>query len=58
MEYLPLADHLLHIDDGRLKVMDRKTPEKATDDLLQDLRERVSELVKAKFYEDSADVTR
>ena len=48
MEYLPLADNLLHIQDGRLKQMPTSSMAKTTDDLLAYTRSRIDTLAKVK----------
>lgn len=48
MEYLPLADHLLHIEDGRIEVLEHGNIKKATDALFEQMRQRMTRLQKAK----------
>lgn len=48
MEYLPLADNLLHIQDGNATVMDGSSIKKTTEDLIDATRERIHELAKVK----------
>lgn len=48
MEYLPLADHLLHIQDGQLQSLRNDTPEGMAQELLNDLRDRIAVMLKAK----------
>jgi ABC-type lipoprotein export system ATPase subunit len=48
MEYLPLADHLLHIEDGEIQVLQHGNIKKATDELFEQMRLRMSRLQKAK----------
>ena len=47
MEYLPLADHLLHIEDGNVKELVHESIQKTTDALMQDMRDRINRLAKA-----------
>ncbi len=44
MEYLPLADHLLHIEDGQIEVLRHDSIKKATDALFNQMRERIDRL--------------
>lgn len=48
MEYLPLADHLLHIEDGHIDVLRHDNIRKATDELFEQMRLRMVRLKKAK----------
>lgn len=48
MEYLPLADHLLHIEDGNIQELGHDSIKKTTDDLLEEVRMRINRLSKAK----------
>lgn len=48
MEYLPLADHLLHIQDGVVEQMLDENIHKATDVLMDGMKERISRLAKLK----------
>lgn len=48
MEYLPLADHLLHIEDGHVQQLQHDSIKKATDDLFIQMRTRVDKLMQAK----------
>lgn len=48
MEYLPLADHLLHIQDGVVEQMIDKNIQKATDVLIEGMKERINRLSKLK----------
>jgi putative ABC transport system ATP-binding protein len=48
MEYLPLSDHLLHIQDGELQSLRHNTPEGMAEELLNDLRSRIAAMIKAK----------
>lgn len=50
MEYLPLADHLLHIEDGDVKEMQHESIRKATEVLIGDMRSRINRLAKAKQH--------
>jgi ABC-type lipoprotein export system ATPase subunit len=48
MEYLPLADHLLHIEDGRVEQLQHGSIQKATDQLFEQMRQRVYRLTNTK----------
>ncbi len=48
MEYLPLADHLIHIEDGMVKDMQNDDIEATTDQLMTELKTRISTLLKAR----------
>lgn len=48
MEYLPLADSLLHIEDGRVKEMHAESIQRTADALLGEMRDRIHKLAKAK----------
>lgn len=48
MEFLPLADSLLHIEDGHVKEMTDASIQRTTDELLDDMRKRIHDLMKAK----------
>jgi ABC-type lipoprotein export system ATPase subunit len=48
MEYLPLADHLLHIEDGMVKELSRESIKSATQALLLDMKKRIDRLASAK----------
>jgi putative ABC transport system ATP-binding protein len=48
MEYLPLADHLLHIQDGRVQELQHESIKKATDDLFDQMRARIDRLSSTK----------
>ncbi len=41
MEYLPLADHLIHIEDGYVKEMVSDSISTTTDKLMQDMKSRI-----------------
>ena len=45
LEYLPLADHLLYMEDGHIKDMSNESAKKITDTLMKDLRERIYKLI-------------
>jgi ABC-type lipoprotein export system ATPase subunit len=47
MEYLPLADHLLHIEDGQIQQLQHDSIQKATDELFEQMRRRVYRLTAA-----------
>jgi putative ABC transport system ATP-binding protein len=46
MEYLPLADHLLHIEDGLVKELVSESISETTDKLLQDMKARIDRFSK------------
>jgi len=46
MEYLPLADHLIHIEDGQIEDMQNKDIEETTNKLMKQLKVRVDTLLK------------
>ncbi len=48
MEYLPFADHLLHIADGVVEEITEKNIKSATDVLVHNMRDRITRLSKAK----------
>lgn len=48
MEYLPFADHLLHIADGIVEEIHEHSIKDATDDLVHTMRERITRLAAAK----------
>jgi ABC-type lipoprotein export system ATPase subunit len=48
MEYLPLADHLLHIEDGQVTELVNESIQKTTDSLMRDMRERINRLAEVK----------
>jgi len=47
MEYLPLADHLLHIEDGQIRELKGKNIQETTNELMREMQERISNLSKA-----------
>lgn len=51
MEYLPLADHLLHIEDGEVKELQHGSIQQATDELMQGMRNRIERLAKVKKHD-------
>ncbi len=48
MEYLPLADHLLHIQDGEVQEMSNASIQTATNDMIDEMRERINKLARSK----------
>jgi len=42
MEYLPLADHLLHVEDGHITELQQDSIKKATDIMFEQMKERIS----------------
>ncbi len=48
IEYLPLADRLLNISDGEVKILPSESVQKTADILLQEMRDRITELSKEK----------
>jgi ABC-type lipoprotein export system ATPase subunit len=51
MEYLPLADHLLHIEDGSVKEMQHESIKKTTDELMKEMRVRIDRLARIKSHD-------
>jgi ABC-type siderophore export system fused ATPase/permease subunit len=47
LEYMPLADKLLHIEDGRVKEINEGSIKQTTDVLFADMRSRMHRLEKA-----------
>lgn len=50
MEYLPLADKLLHIDDGIVNEMRQDSINDTTQELLKGMQERITKLAKTKHH--------
>lgn len=50
MEYLPLADHLLHIEDGQVQDMQSGNIKETTDNLMDQLRSRIDTLLEKKGH--------
>jgi ABC-type lipoprotein export system ATPase subunit len=48
MEYLPLADHLLHIEDGHIQELQHESIKEATDVLFNQMKERIDRLSEGK----------
>lgn len=48
MEYLPLADHLLHVQDGIVEEVPETNIQEATDTLIKNMRERITHLSQVK----------
>ena len=48
MEYLPLADHLLHIEDGQIQELGNESIRKTTADLMHKMEERIRRLEETK----------
>ena len=48
MEYLPLADHLIHIEDGQIEDMQNEDIEQTTKDLMDRLKGRIDNLLKSR----------
>jgi ABC-type lipoprotein export system ATPase subunit len=44
MEYLPLADHLLHIEDGQIQELQHDSIKQATDALFDQMKQRINRL--------------
>jgi ABC-type siderophore export system fused ATPase/permease subunit len=44
MEYLPLADHLLHIEDGIVKDLKSSNYKQMSSELMEDTRRRIDTL--------------
>lgn len=47
MEYLPLADHLLHIQDGQVEELTGSTIQETTNELMDGMKQRIDRLAKA-----------
>lgn len=50
MEYIPLADHLLHIEDGHVVEMMNKDITTTANQLLDEMKERIDRLAKVKNH--------
>ncbi len=50
MEYLPLADQLLHIEDGELQQMHEGSIQKTANALMDDMSKRIKRLSQTKHY--------
>lgn len=50
MEYIPLADHLLHIEDGKVQEMMSSSITATANELLNQMKERIDHLAKAKHH--------
>lgn len=50
MEYLPLADKLLHIEDGTLQEMRQDSIHSTTQALLHDMQDRINKLARTKHH--------
>lgn len=48
MEYLPLADHLLHIEDGTVQQLRHDSIKEATDELFEQMKQRLTRLSQVK----------
>jgi ABC-type lipoprotein export system ATPase subunit len=48
MEYLPLADHLLHIEDGHIQELQQESIKQATDIMFEQMKQRISRYSEAK----------
>ncbi len=51
MEYLPLADNLLHVQDGHVQEMQNDNIRQTTDTLIADMKKRIDNLAKVKHSE-------
>ena len=51
MEYLPLADHLLHIQDGTLEQMQDESIQRTAENLLNEMKNRLNTMSTAKQHE-------
>jgi putative ABC transport system ATP-binding protein len=49
MEYLPFADHLLHVSDGVIEEISEEKITSATDELVHKMKDRIARLAKAKY---------
>lgn len=50
MEYLPLADNLLHIQDGIVQQMQHGSIHETTNRMIADMQDRINELAEAKHH--------
>ncbi len=50
MEYLPLADSLLHIQDGAVELMQHGTIKETTDKMIKDMQKRIDALAEEKGH--------
>lgn len=50
MEYLPLADSLIHIEDGQVTTMEGRSIKETTDELIEATRTRINELTRIKHH--------
>ncbi len=50
MEYLPLADQLLHIEDGELVKMEHNSIVNTTNALIEEMRQRIENLARTKSH--------
>lgn len=50
IEYLPYADNLIHIEDGRIEMLKRESIAKATNELFDQMTKRVAELTSKKGH--------
>ena len=50
MEYLPLADHLLHIQDGEVQELKHNTIQATTNALMKEMKDRIDKLATAKKH--------
>ncbi len=48
MEYLPLSDHLLHVQDGHVQEMQNDNIQQTADTLIANMKKRINNLAKAK----------
>lgn len=46
LEYLPLADNLLHIQDGAMQNLKHDTPQGMAEDMLEEMRTRLKRMIK------------
>lgn len=48
MEYLPLADHLLHIEDGHIQELQQESIKRATDIMFEQMKQRIKRYAETK----------
>lgn len=48
MEYLPLADRMIHLEDGEVTVLDDKSIHETTKDLIQSMQQRINAIARNK----------
>jgi ABC-type lipoprotein export system ATPase subunit len=54
MEYLPLADSLLNIADGKAKEMSSDSVKSTADTLIKEMRQRIHKLIETEKHENKS----